>query len=79
MKTNEISVYPIPTKGEVNVVAKENLKSIELYDSVGRILQNQILSLPAKNVKFNINANQGVYYLKIKTENKVITRKVIKE
>ena len=79
LKSNEISVYPIPTKGEVNVVAKENLKSIELYDSVGRILQNQILSLPAKNVKFNINANQGVYYLKIKTENKVITRKVIKE
>lgn len=79
LKSNEISVYPIPTKGEVNVVAKENLKSIELYDSAGRILQNQILSLPAKNVKFNINANQGVYYLKIKTENKVITRKVIKE
>ncbi|TDX84850.1 DUF7619 domain-containing protein [Epilithonimonas xixisoli] len=79
LKSNEISVYPIPTKGEVNVVAKENLKSIELYDSAGRILQNQILSLPSKNVKFNINANQGVYYLKIKTENKVITRKVIKE
>ncbi|WP_165570232.1 PKD domain-containing protein [Chryseobacterium sp. FH1] len=79
LRSNEISVYPIPTDGEVNVTSKENLRSIELYDSAGRILQNQILSLPSKNIKFNINGNNGVYYLKIKTENNVITRKVIKK
>lgn len=79
LKSNEVSVYPIPTKGEINVMARENIKSIELYDSAGRILQNQILSLPSKSIKFNINASKGIYYLKIKTENNVMTRKIIKE
>lgn len=78
MNPNEISVSPIPTYGEVNVIAKQNVKSLELYDSSGRIVQKQILSLPTKVIKFNINANQGIYYLKIITENNVITRKIIK-
>ena len=74
-----IAIYPIPTKGEVNIAAKENMTSIELYDSSGRILQKQIVSLPSKNLKFDINGNRGIYYLKIKTDTKVVTQKIIKE
>lgn len=79
LKLNEVTVYPIPTKGEVSILAKENVKSIALYDAAGRVLQTQILSLPSKNLKFNINAGKGIYYLKIRTDSKEITRKVIKE
>ena len=74
-----IAVYPVPTKGEVNIVAKENMTSIELYDSAGRILQKRILSLPSKNLKFDVHGNRGIYYLKIKTDKKVVTQKIIKE
>lgn len=78
-KENALQIYPIPTKGEVHISAQENIRLIELYDSAGRILQKQILSLPSKNTKFDINGNRGIYYLKIKTDKKVVTQKVIKE
>ncbi|KFC23442.1 DUF7619 domain-containing protein [Epilithonimonas lactis] len=74
-----IVVYPVPTRGEVSISAQENIRSIELYDPSGRILQKQILNVPSKNSKLEINGNRGIYYLKIKTDQKMVTQKIIKE
>lgn len=74
-----IAIYPVPTRGEINISADENIRSIELYDSAGRILQKQVISLPSKNLKFDISGNLGIYYLKIKTDKKMVTQKIIKE
>ncbi|MCD9854132.1 T9SS type A sorting domain-containing protein [Epilithonimonas sp. JDS] len=78
-KTEKLKVYPIPTKGEINLAANDFISNVEVYDATGRIVQKQIYDAKSKNVKMTIHSTNGVYYLKIKTAKEVITQKIIKE
>lgn len=78
-KTEKLKVYPIPTKGEINLVANDYITNVEVYDAAGRIVQKQIFDNKSNTVKLNINSTRGVYYLKIKTSKEMITQKIIKE
>lgn len=77
-KDSEITIYPIPTKGLINIISQEKINTIEVYDVAGRIIQKQIYTLPSKELKININAPKGIYYLKIKTSKKTSLKKIIK-
>lgn len=78
VKDNSVAIYPIPTKGELNISADSKIGSIEIYDPSGRIIQKQICG--DKTAKVTINSNsKGNFYLKIKTEKGVMVKKVIKE
>lgn len=79
VKVDQVKVYPIPTKGELNIVANETISNVEVYDAAGRIVHKQIFNTSSKNVKININSPRGIYYLKIKTSKELITQKIIKE
>jgi hypothetical protein len=72
-----VRVYPNPTRGELKV---EGLmfKDIEIYDIMGR---KHPLNLKHETLNsFDIShlAN-GIYFLRIQTDNGIVTKKVIKE
>lgn len=73
-----ITVYPNPTNGNVNVNSKFNIQSIELYDIQGRILETSLENSNDSTIDLSRREN-GIYFLKIKTENGSIVEKIVKE
>ena len=84
LDSEEISVYPVPAKDVLNI--KMNFKKaanaeIFMTDNLGRIVKN-ISSLHQKNYyssKVDVSdLKNGIYFLNIKTEEGVVTKKVFK-
>lgn len=75
---NSVNIYPNPVRNTVNVKAGGTIQSLELYDSLGRILQTAI---EHKNTaSLDISAQpKGIYFLKIATENGIKVEKLVKE
>lgn len=75
--TNEITVlniFPNPVNDNLNIDTNSNF-DVVLYDSSGRIV------LEAKNSSHQISLSKlqsGLYFLKIKLEGKIVTKKIIK-
>lgn len=75
---DNIVVFPIPAKDELNISSEKNIKSIEIYDEIGRIIQT--VKGNTNIQKINITKlEKGTYYLFIKTNDEVKTKKFIKE
>lgn len=73
-----IKVHPNPTKGDVTINADSKIKSVEVYDAQGRIIQKQ-MGINSQEAKVSIHGStSGMYIFKITTEKEVITKKVIK-
>jgi hypothetical protein len=78
---SNITLYPNPTIGEVNINNKNNITihDILVFDLSGRLIEHYIPSTN-ENIQFNINyLNQGVYIIKINTSQGEIFRKMIKK
>ena len=71
-----VTVSPNPTNGNININSRFNIKSIELYDVQGRILETVIGN---KNVIDISDKTNGIYFLKINTENGSKVEKIVKE
>lgn len=70
-----VTVYPNPTSSKVNINANNIVKSIEIYDIQGRILQTV---LNANSLDLSDKTN-GIYFLKITTEKGSKLEKIIRE
>lgn len=71
---NNIKIYPIPAKNEINISVQEKIENISIYNSLGQFL------FDSKTTKINIEKlTKGVYYIKVKTNKSVHTEKLIKE
>ena len=75
---NSVSITPNPTNSVININNNYTIKTIELYDIQGRLLQTQLLNSNTTTLDISEKAN-GVYFVKVKTEigHKVV--KIIKE
>jgi hypothetical protein len=77
-----IQVYPNPTSGELRIETfnmRYEICDIAIFDVMGRNVQSSE-TLNPKSETLNIShlAN-GIYFLRITTENGVVTRKVVKQ
>lgn len=78
VKDDSVTVYPNPAKNKVTVKATGIVKSVQLYDVQGRILQS--VSDGKSQVTLDIaNQQRGVYFLRITTDKGKNTQKIIKE
>ena len=68
-----INYYPNPTKGLLNINTNAAIAKIEAYDTLGRKV-NETYS----NVLDLSNEPNGIYFLRIHSESKIIVKKVIK-
>lgn len=70
-----IEIYPNPTFGQVTVKAKD-LIQITIYDIIGQEVGSYV-STDNETVISLDNLQNGVYFFQIKTDNDVVTKKVI--
>ena len=72
--TQEMKIFPNPTKGELKIETNEQIEKITVFDIIGNIIltskstENDLSELP-----------NGIYFLKIYTKNGVYTEKIIIE
>ena len=80
--TNNVEIYPNPSKAIISIdysKVNDKVQNIEVIDMIGNKVIND---LPNENQlsKLNIDfLSNGIYLLKIKTENGDITKKIIKQ
>jgi hypothetical protein len=75
IKKSTINIYPNPVKSILNIKTDDKIKTVELYDEIGRKVKN----LSKSNVINLENLSKGIYYLKIQTEKSSSVEKIIKE
>ncbi|MEZ4886422.1 MAG: T9SS type A sorting domain-containing protein [Chitinophagales bacterium] len=80
----DAQVIPNPNYGnfEVKIEALKSLTTtLEIYNTVGQLLQSRTVNLVSGQNQFDVqleDAPSGVYFLKLKTEDNELTRKVVK-
>ena len=81
-KKSEITVKPNPTKGELHLRSYElQMKNVEIYDVVGQNIGANLRVRPENNeiiIDVSHLAN-GMYFLKIQTENGIVMKKFVKQ
>lgn len=75
---NSIKIYPNPSNAVVNVKSNFNIKSIQLYDVQGRILQTNIIEDNTTSLDITSKA-KGIYFLKVITDRGIKVEKLLKE
>ncbi len=76
LQQKEIYVYPNPTQGIINLeFSDENIKEITVVDVTGK----QLIKVQRDKQIDLSNLNAGIYFVKVLTENELLTSKVIKE
>jgi hypothetical protein len=73
-----ISVYPNPTNGIVTVNSNNSIKSIQLYDVQGRLLQTNLVNENETTIDVSTKA-KGVYFLKILSDKGMKVEKIVRE
>ncbi|MDL2239507.1 T9SS type A sorting domain-containing protein [Bacteroidales bacterium OttesenSCG-928-L14] len=74
-ETKNISVYPNPTTGEINISSKESeIKSVTVFNQLGK----QVMQINGTN-RINISdLTAGIYILQITTNNCTVMEKIVK-
>ena len=78
VKDDSVTMYPNPAKNKVTVKAAGTIKSVQLYDVQGRILQS--VADGKSQITLDIaNQQHGVYFLRITTDKGSAVEKIIKD
>lgn len=69
-----IKVYPNPSENLLFIRGVQNIKTIKIYNSIGRLIKE------THDLKIDISQlNKGIYFLQIETNNRIETKKIIKK
>lgn len=72
-----ISVYPNPTNGELNITNKElTIENVGVYDVFGKLLETMNGDVQSVNMS---SYPSGTYFLRISTDNGMIVKKVVRQ
>ena len=75
---DDVDLFPNPSNGMFNIKWNTNeLVTIKIFDALGKLIlyeKNRNLKL---NPKFELNTSNGIYYIKLNTKNKAVTKKLI--
>ncbi|AWI24974.1 T9SS type A sorting domain-containing protein [Flavobacterium pallidum] len=76
----QFNVYPNPASSLLNINANTAIESISLIDINGRMLQDLRFSTPTLLAQIDLTAvTSGIYFLKIKSEKGIVTRKIVRK
>src|SRR5690554_1810057 len=78
IKNIDLKFYPNPTTDYFNIISEAMIQSVELYDVSGRLVRTSLVNdfESRQNVS---NLNNGIYILKIKTQQGEVTGKIVKK
>ena len=75
--TNTIAIYPNPTHSILNIKSESTIKSVQLFDVQGRLLQTSLVNETNSVLDISEKSN-GIYFLKVTSDNGIKTEKIIK-
>ncbi|MCL2074311.1 MAG: T9SS type A sorting domain-containing protein [Marinilabiliaceae bacterium] len=76
-KNDEIVIYPNPTSGKFSVFSFQfSVENIEIFDIAGRLV---FTPNPIEGAFDITHLPNGIYFVRIKTDNEIITKKIIKK
>lgn len=75
---NTIKIFPNPTNSFVNISGNFNIKTTELFDTQGRLLQTNIINENTTTLDISAKSN-GVYFIKVTSEEGIKVEKIIKQ
>lgn len=73
-EATNLTIYPNPSKGEIQVISKSEIKSIEITNILGQNVKNYYPNQLETSILIESN---GIYLLKIKTESGIKNTKII--
>jgi len=71
----ELVIYPNPATDIVKINSAHLINKIEVYNSLGALM-NQVNDVNEINIG---NYNSGIYFLRITSDNRLVTKKIIKQ
>lgn len=78
--SENMKAYPNPTTGIMKLTISENLTSVSITDITGKTIYHSELKTADSETIIDIsNQPNGVYFIKLQTEQKIIINKVIKK
>ena len=78
-ETNGLNIYPNPTNSSLTISSNQTIKSITVYNLVGKEILNSIINKKSENISLAAYSN-GLYFIKAITENgEIFTKKIVKE
>ncbi len=75
---DSISIYPNPASSMVNINCNNIIKSVQLYDVQGRLLQKKLISEKTSSINISDKSN-GIYFLKIISDKGFKVQKIVKK
>ncbi len=72
----EVKIFPNPTKDNLNIESPQKVQ-IEIFDSFGRLIISRLENSQTESIDLSAYAS-GVYYVRISSGNRTITKKVMK-
>ncbi len=73
-----LKMYPNPIQDMLTISAKDNLTSVEVYNSLGQKVYTKALNSNVQKLDLS-NLSQGSYAVKIATKSTVTTRRIVKK
>ena len=75
VEDENVVIYPNPTDGMINISA-HNISEVRVYNMVGQEVETFVTDENQCIIDMS-NYNDGVYFVRIKTEDEIITKKII--
>jgi hypothetical protein len=79
---DDVRVFPTLTvdgRVSVNAYGKIEIKQIDVFDANGKYVTGKISSQNGKSETLNLTGDEGIYFIRIKTNKKEFYKKVIKQ
>lgn len=73
-----VSIYPNPTKGLITIECNNTIKSVQLYDVQGRILQTNVVNESQASLDMSVQS-KGIYFIKIISDKGMKVQKIVKD
>ena len=75
---NQTKLYPNPVNGDAVTIISNQELAVEVFDILGKKVKTQ--NITANNKTLNLSSlSQGIYIVKMYTDNQMITKKLIKQ
>lgn len=72
---NTLKLFPNPTNNSFSIETSKTITSLDIYNVQGKIVKSFYTQLSNYNIE---ELNSGIYFVKMKSDNDVFTRKIIK-
>ncbi|WP_396146656.1 T9SS type A sorting domain-containing protein [Flavobacterium sp.] len=77
-KDNSVVIFPNPTQSIINVKSENSIKSIQLYDVQGRLLQTKLTDEISSSIDIS-DKSKGIYFLKVTSDKGIKVERIVKE